>query len=335
MLGGGLGRKIEQDFISQAIKIAIAINKPVKLTWSREQDFGNDRYRPFALINVKAGLDSQNGLASLIYRNVGPSIKKQKQPTSVANDTGAVEGATHLPYAIANKRIEFVPHPSPVPLGYWRSVGNSVNVFAIESAIDELALAASLDPLAFRRTLLAGDTRSLAVLDAVAQLGGWSAAVPAGHARGVAFAIGFGSICAQIVKISVPAVGSIKVHNVACAIDCGTVVNPDSVEAQMQGGIAHGLSAALWGEVTFNAGVANVRNFSNYRMLRLSEMPAVAVSIVQSGASVGGVGETAVPLVAPAIANAYARLTGTRIRTLPFFAGATMGEGGGSGGGGD
>jgi isoquinoline 1-oxidoreductase beta subunit len=182
--------------------------------------------------------------------------------------------------------------------------------------------------------ILAGDTRSLAVLDAVAQLGGWSMAVPAGHARGVAFAVGFGSICAQIAEISVPAVGSIKVHNVACAIDCGTVVNPDSVEAQMQGGIAHGLSAALWGEVTFNAGVANVRNFSNYRMLRLSEMPAVAVSIIQSGASVGGVGETAVPLIAPAIANAYARLTGTRIRTLPFFAGATMGEGGGSGSGG-
>jgi isoquinoline 1-oxidoreductase beta subunit len=327
LLGGGLGRKIEQDFISQAIKIAIAVNKPVKLTWSREQDFANDRYRPFALINVKAGLDGENGLISMIYRNVGPSLKAQKQPGNLTNDTGALEGALNLPYTIPNRRVEFVPHPAAVPLGYWRSVGNSINVFGIESAIDELALSASLDPMAFRRTLLASNARGLAVLNAVARLSNWSTQPVAGRARGVAFAIGFGSICAQVVEISVPKVGSIKVHRVSCAIDCGTVVNPDSVEAQMQGGIAHGLSAALWGEVTFKAGTASVSNFSEYRMLRLAEMPVIGVSIVKSGASVGGVGETAVPLIAPALANAYATLTGTRIRTLPFFAGATMGEG--------
>jgi isoquinoline 1-oxidoreductase beta subunit len=325
-LGGGLGRKIEQDFIAQAIKISQAIGKPVKLTWPRPQDFKNDKYRPCALIRVQAGLDKSGNIASLIYRNVSPSITLQHNPASTANDTGAVAGAMALPYAIANRRIEFVPHPSAVPIGYWRSVGESYNTFAVESAIDELALAAGKDPMAFRRVLLANNTRALAVLDAVAQISNWSSAPPRGSARGVAFLVGFGSIVAEVAEISLTSTQTIKVNKIFCAVDCGTPVNPDSIEAQMQGGIVHGLSAALWGQVTFTAGKPNVTNFNNYRVLRPREMPAVTVQVVPSSGPIGGIGETGVPCVAPAIANAYAKLTGTRLRTLPFYPGATMGE---------
>jgi isoquinoline 1-oxidoreductase beta subunit len=321
-LGGGLGRKFEQDFVSQAIQIAKAIGKPVKLTWPREQDFKNDMYRPCALIRVQAGLDKNANFASLIYRNVAPSISMQRGGTS---DPGAVEGATGLTYAIANRRIEFVQNPAAVPVGYWRSVGNSYNVFAVESAVDELALAANLDPMAFRHNLLANNPRGQAVLDAVAQIGNWTIKPPSGSARGVAFAICMGSIVAQVAEISLNSDGTIRVNKMSCAIDCGTAVNPDSVEAQMQSGIVHGLSATLWGQVTFTSGSPNVSNFSTYRMLRMSEMPMVTVQIVNSGGPIGGVGEPGVPCVAPAVANAYAKLTGKRVRTLPFFPGAKMG----------
>ena len=320
-LGGGLGRKIEQDFIQQAILIAKAVGKPVKLTWPREQDFKNDYYRPCALIRVQAGLDRSGNFASLVYRNVAASIGMQRGATS---DKGAVEGALGLSYAIANRRIEFIQNPAAVPVGYWRSVGNSYNVFAIESAVDELALAANQDPMTFRRNLLTNNPRGLAVLDAVAQISKWTTKPPSGSARGVAFATCFGSIVAQVAEISVRS-GAIRINKMFCAIDCGTAVNPDSVEAQMQSGIVHGLSAALWGQVTFNAGKPNVTNFNNYRMLRMSEMPVVTVQIINSGGPIGGVGETGVPCVAPAVANAYAKLTGTRVRTLPFYPGATMG----------
>lgn len=329
-LGGGLGRKIEQDYISQCLKIAMAVGKPVKLTWSRQQDFQNDKYRPSALIRVQAGVDANGGLAALLYRNVSPSINIQRntKPGNNPEDTGAVAGAVGLPYAIGSKRIEFVPLPTDIPLGYWRSVGESYNTFAVESAIDELALAAGRDPLAWRKSLLASDPRALGVLSAVDALSGWSTSpVPKGSARGVAFLLGFGSYIALVAQVSQPKAGQIRVDKVFCAIDCGVAVNPDSIEAQIQGGIAHGLSATLWGQTTFANGVPNLVNFSNYRVLRRSEMPVVAVKIVQSTAAPGGVGETGVPCVAPAVANAWARLTGTRVRTLPFQPGATMGGG--------
>jgi isoquinoline 1-oxidoreductase beta subunit len=312
------------------LKIAMAVGKPVKLTWSRQQDFQNDKYRPSALIRVQAGVDANGGLAALLYRNVSPSINIQRntKPGNNPEDTGAVAGAVGLPYTIGSKRIEFVPLPTDIPLGYWRSVGESYNTFAVESAIDELALAAGRDPLAWRKSLLASDPRALGVLSAVDALSGWSTSpVPKGSARGVAFLLGFGSYIALVAQVSQPKAGQIRVDKVFCAIDCGVAVNPDSIEAQIQGGIAHGLSATLWGQTTFANGVPNLVNFSNYRVLRRSEMPVVAVKIVQSTAAPGGVGETGVPCVAPAVANAWARLTGTRVRTLPFQPGATMGGG--------
>lgn len=332
-MGGGLGRKFEQDYISQAIKIAMAVNKPVKLTWTREEDMAHDRYRPMALSRIQVGLDKTGRIVAWANRQVSPSLLSQRGAVlGPAGDSQATEGATGLPYAFGSRLMEYVPHPSPVPVGFWRSVGHSINAFAVESAVDEVALALKADPVALRRQLLTASAdpmapRSLAVLNAAAAFGGWGTPLPAGHARGIAFSIAFGSLVAEVAEISQPAAGSIRVHKVACVIDCGAAVNPDSVQAQMQGGIFHGLSAALWGQVTFKGGSASARNFSNYRVLRMNEAPDIAVQILQSGAPLGGVGEPGVPPIAPAVANAYARLTGQRVRSLPFFPGATMGDG--------
>ena len=329
-LGGGFGRKIEQDYVAQAITLSKAVAKPVKLTWSRPQDFQNDKYRPCAAIRVRAGLDVRNGIVGFAYRNASPSINIQRNTVAGNNpeDTGAVAGALALPYTMANRRIEYTPVLTDIPLGYWRSVGESYNTFAVESAIDELARAAAQDPMAFRKTLLASDARALGVLNAVDTLSGWStSAVPAGRGRGVAFLSGFGSYIALVVQIVLDSSSKIRVEKVFCAIDCGIAINPDLIEAQMQGGIAQGITSTLWSGVNFVNGVPQVSNFSNYRVLRASEMPIVSVAIVPSTQAPGGVGETGVPCVAPAIANAYAALSGTRVRSLPFYPGATMSDG--------
>lgn len=327
-LGGGLGRKGELDFVIQAIRVAQAVQKPVKLTWSREEDFGHDYYRPMALVRVRAGLDASGNVTAWMLRNVSPSILGQRgwNPAGTV-DSQAVDGALGLSYHFVNRLAEWVEHPSAVPVGFWRSVGNSINGFAVECAIDELASATGSDPLAFRQKLLAADSRSLAVLDAAAKLGGWSTPLPAGHARGIALVWCFNSIVAQVVEISQPQAAGVKVHSVACVVDCGKVINPDTIEAQIQGGIVQALTTALWSQVTFNNGVASARNFDDYRMLRMREMPRVSVRILQSGVALGGIGEVGVPALAPALANAYFRLTGTRMRSLPMFPGAG-GEGG-------
>lgn len=326
-LGGGLGRKFEQDYVAQAIKVAQAVKAPVKVTWPREQDFTNDQYRPMALVKVDTGVDASGQISAWIYRNVSPSILGQRNPGMTNIDTQATEGSDQLAYSFASRRVEYVKHPAAVPVGFWRSVGHSINCFAVESAIDELALAAGQDPYAFRRKHLAGNARALAVLDAAASLGNWPATPPAGHARGIAYSEAFGSLVAQVVEISAPTANAITVHKVACAVDCGMAVNPDQVTAQMEGGILHGLSAAMWGHVTFNKGVVSPRNFDRYRLTRMREMPVITVRIVNSGGPLGGVGEPGVPPIAPAIANAYARLTGKRLRNLPFFpAQSVMGD---------
>jgi len=326
LMGGGLGRKIEQDYISQAVQVGKAIGKPVQLMWSREEDFGHDQYRPMGLVRVRLGLDATGAVSSYGTRIVTPSPLFQRGWMGPdGNDN--VDGATELPYAFANRLVEYVRHPSAVPVGFWRSVGTSINCFAVESALDEAALATHTDPLAFRQRLLANDPRSLAVLNAAAANIGWSSPPPAGVGRGIALSNGFGSIVALAIEVSQPAVGTIKVNRVACAVDCGYAVNPGQVESQMQGGIIQGITSALWGQTTFSNGRASTRNFSNNRMLKMKETPAITVQILQSGLDVlGGVGEVGVPAVAPALANAYARLTGTRVRTLPFFPGAGMGD---------
>jgi isoquinoline 1-oxidoreductase beta subunit len=240
-------------------------------------------------------------------------------------DTGAVSGAVGMPYNIINRRIEFVPNPAQIPLGYWRSVGESYNTFAVESSIDELAFAANIDPIVFRKNLLANDARSLGVLNAVDTLSGWStSAPPPGTARGLAFLQGFGSYIAVVALISAGKSNQISIKQLYCAIDCGLAINPDSIEAQLQSGLNHGVTSALWGQITFASGVPNVKNFGNFKLMRYSEAPPISTAIVPSTQAPGGIGETGVPCVAPALANAYAKLTGTRVRTLPFYPGMGM-----------
>jgi len=219
-----------------------------------------------------------------------------------------------------NRLVEFGPHPSPIPIGFWRSVDNSYNAFVLESFIDEIAHSANLDPYLYRRSVLINNPRFPRRTGRAVNLGGWSSTLPSGHARGIAIAEAFGTVVAEVVEISNATTTSMGVLKVACAIDCGRVINPDSVEAQMQGGIVHGLSATLWGNITFTNGTASVRNFNNYRLIRMSDMPEVSITILPSTNPPTGAGEPGVPPIAPAVANAYFHLTGVRIRSLPFFA---------------
>ena len=330
-LGGGLGRKSELDFVSQAVQVAMAIGRPVKLMWPREEDFTHDQYRPMALVQARAGVNSDGAIPGWAYRNISPSILGQRGAAlGSKGDSQGIEGAQALPYNFGTRLTEYVTHPSPIPVGFWRSVGASINTFAVESMIDELAAAARQDPYLFRRSLLT-DPRWVAVLDAAAALGKWSSAPPTGRARGIAIGTAFNSIVAEVVEISSVTSSSIRVNRVSVAIDCYLSVNPGSIEAQLGGGVVHGLNAALYGRQTFLNGAAQNKNFSNSRMIRMNEMPDVAVTIIPSPAAadrrvnIGGVGELGVPTLAPALANAYFRLTGQRVRSLPFFPSATMG----------
>ncbi len=339
-LGGGLGRKIKQDYIGQAVKIAKAVGKPVELIGSREQVFQNDMYRPCTTIRDQGSLDANKALSGLIYRNVAPSINIQcntkpgNNPGNNPEDTGAIAGAGDLPYDIGGQRIEYVPLITDIPLCYWRSVGKSYNTFAVERALDELALSGGLDPMALRRSLLVagGDSRAVAILS------GWNMSPTTGTARGVAFLKGFASPLAVVAQVSQTTVTTASrrtstiptVTELFCAIDGGLAINPDQIESQMEGGLPHGLSAAMLGQVIFANGVPSVSHFSNYRVAKAGDTAIIAVTIVSgtgpTAAAPGGVGETAVPCVDPAIANAFAKLTKTRLRTLPFYPGASMGD---------
>ena len=331
-LGGGLGRKAELDFISQAVQVGMAVGKPVKLMWPREEDFTHDQYRPMGLVSAKAGLDAGGNIVGWAYRNVSPSILAQRGVTlGATGDSQGIEGANALPYNLGSKVTEYVTHPAPIPVGFWRSVGASINTFAVESLIDELALAAGQDPYLFRKARLT-NPRWVAVLEAAAQLAGWSTAPATGRARGIAIGAAFNSIVATVVEIgNLTLTGTFTVYRVSVAIDCYAVVNPGAVNAQIVGGVVHGMNAALYGKQSFTNGAATRKNYNTNRMIRISEMPQVDVTIIppppvlDRAVTIGGVGELGVPTFAPALANAHARLTGTRVRSLPFFPAATMG----------
>ncbi len=324
-MGGGLGRKFEQDYIAQAVTISKAMGKPVKLTWPRSEDFRNDQYRPMAVTKITAGLDTYGNPVYWSNRIVSQSILGQRGwLPSGAVDSQAVDGAVGMPYAINNRLVEWVPHTATVPVGFWRSVGHSINAFAVESAIDEIATKLGVNPLAFRRRLMVGNTRGLAVLDRVAALSNWATTPAAGIARGLAYHESFGSIVAQVVEIqrvaaTATTAATVKLLRVSAVIDCGLAVNPDNVAAQIQGAVMQGLSAALWDKIGFNSGVPNVSNFNAYPSLRMRQAPRIDVAVISTpGAAIGGVGEPGVPPAAPALANAYAALTGIRLRSLPM-----------------
>ncbi len=331
-LGGGLGRKAELDFISQAVQVGMAIGRPVKLMWPREEDFTHDQYRPMALVRVRGGLDANNAVAGWLYRNVSPSILGQRGAVLPATgDSQGYESSQALPYAFGARRTEWVSHTAPVPVGFWRSVGASINTFAVESMIDELAAAAGQDPLLFRRQHLT-DPRWLNVLDTAAAAAGWGSPLPAGTARGLAIGTAFNSIVAQVVEVSNVTATGLKIKKVTVVLDAYMVVNPASVEQQLAGGVVHAINATLYGQQTFSNGAAVAKNFNRSRMIRMQEMPPVNVVIVPNPPSpdrnvpIGGVGELGVPCFAPALANAVFRATGNRVRSLPFFPNATMGD---------
>lgn len=331
-LGGGLGRKAEQDFVAQAVQVAMAVGRPVKLMWPREEDFTRDQYRPMAVVRARAGLDSSGNVLGWTYRNVSPSILGQRGSVlGPKGDSQGYEASNDLPYIFASRAVEWVSHPSPIPVGFWRSVGASINTFAVESMIDELAAAAGQDPYLYRRSRLT-NPRWIAVLDAAASLANWNTAPASGRARGIAIGTAFGSIVAEVVEISNVTSTGLRINRVCCALDCYLHVNPGQVQAQLQGGIVHGLNAALYGQQTFVNGAAQAKNFRNSRMIRQSEMPQIDTVIIPSPVAadrtipIGGVGELGVPTFAPALANAYFKLTGVRKRSLPLFPGATMSE---------
>lgn len=330
-LGGGLGRKAELDFISQAVQVGMALGKPVKLMWPREEDFTHDQFRPMATVRARAGIDASGYITGWAYRNVSPSILAQRGAVlGATGDSQGWEASKDLPYDFGARLTEYVTQPAPIPVGFWRSVGASINTFAVESMIDELAVAAGKDPYQYRRARL-NSPRWLAVLEAAATAAGWGGPVPAGRARGIAIGSAFNSIVAQVVEVS-NSNGRPRVTRVWLALDSYLTVNPDAVEAQLVGGVVHAINATLYGQQTFVNGAAQAKNFNRNRMILLHEMPAVSVSLIKAPATldraaiIGGVGELGVPTFAPAFANAWFKLSGKRVRALPFVPGATMSD---------
>jgi isoquinoline 1-oxidoreductase beta subunit len=316
LLGGGFGRRLEVDFVPAAVMASKAVGAPVKLIWTREDDMTHDQYRPPAREAVTAGLDEHGGLSAWALHITSPSITSRFDPTSKDPFDSVIEYVQNFPYAIANFDLRYVRQEIGIDVGYMRSVSHTPNCFAIESSIDEIAALASKDPLEYRRQLLAGKARHLQVLKLIAERSDWGRA-PAGHHQGIAFMEGYSSLIAQVAEVSVTN-GAVAVHRVTCVIDCGQVVNPRIVESQLESGIVYGLSAALWGEITLQGGRVQQRNFNDYRVLRVNEMPVIDVHLIPSDAPPGGIGETGVPPIAPALCNALFAATGKRIRSLPI-----------------
>ncbi|MDE2477906.1 MAG: xanthine dehydrogenase family protein molybdopterin-binding subunit [Betaproteobacteria bacterium] len=321
LLGGGFGRRFEQDFVAQAVELSKASGKPVKVVWTREDDTRHDFYRPANLHRLHAVLDRDGRLQAWTHQIVGPSIFSRVFPQYVKDgiDDTSVQGAVKLPYAMPNAQTRYVLCNTPVPVGFWRSVGHSITAFTVESFIDELAHAAGADPYRFRRELLVhGDQRALATLDVAAREAGWGKALPAGHFHGIAMHESFGSYVTEVAEVSVDAQGQVRVHRVTCAVDCGQVVNPDIVTAQIQSAVVYGLTAALYDRIDLHAGGVVQGNFDKYRMLRMDSAPRVDVHILPSAEAPGGLGEPGTPPIAPAVANAVFAATGKRLRELPL-----------------
>ena len=322
-LGGGFGRRAEQDFIADAVELSKAAGAPVQVTWSREDDMQHDFYRPAAYTKLTAGLDKDGWPVAWKCRVVSPSIMSRFFPGSVKNglDASSVEGIVDSKYAIPNFFCDYVLTEVGVPVGFWRSVGNSQNGFITEGFIEELAKASGKDSFEFRRKLLANAPRHRGVLELAAEKAGWGKPLPAGRTRGIALVESFSSFAAEVAEVSVNrSAREVKVHRVVCAIDCGRHVNPETIAAQMEGGVVYGLTAALKGAITINKGRVDQSNFNDYEMVRMNEMPVVEVHIMPSDEAPGGIGEPGVPPIAPAVCNAIFAATGKPIRRLPIRA---------------
>jgi isoquinoline 1-oxidoreductase beta subunit len=326
-LGGGFGRRFEMDFAEEAANIAKIAGKPVKVVWTREEDLQYDFYRPANFTRIEAGLDDKGRVTAWSHKIVCPSIFARVFPSMMKDgiDNAAVEGVTDLEYEVPNLLAEYARIDLPVPVGFWRSVGASHNGFIIESFVDELAAAAGRDPLEFRLGLLQKHPRAKRVLETAAQKAGWGKKPAKGQALGIAYHLSFGTYVAQVAEVSVEkSTGKVTVHKITCAVDCGSVINPDTVAAQMEGAIIMGLSAALKEKVEFAAGGVRTANFGDYDLLRMSETPEIDVHIVTSKDALGGIGEPGVPCAAPAVANAVFAATGVRLRSLPMTPAAVL-----------
>ncbi len=322
LLGGGFGRRLEVDFVTQAVRIAKQVDGPVKVVWTREEDTQHGVYRPYYYDRIGAGLDSRGRPMAWSHRLVGPSIFARWIPPAFQNgiDGDAVDGAVQLVYDIPAVQVEYVRHEEPaLNNGFWRGVGVTHNTFVIESFMDELAAAAKADPVEYRRRLLGKAPRAQAVLDLAAKEAGWGTPLPAGRGRGVSLLFsGWGTYMAQVAELEVSPKGDVRVHRVVCATDCGIVVNPDIVKAQIEGAIVFGISGALWGQVTLKNGRVEQSNFNDYRVLRLNETPTIDVHLVSSSEAPGGMGEPGTACVGAALANAIHAATGKRLRKLPL-----------------
>jgi isoquinoline 1-oxidoreductase beta subunit len=320
LIGGGFGRRLESDGAERAVQIAQQVDGPVKVIWTREEDIQHDMYRPYWFDRLSAGLDAKGMPVAWSNRFAGSSVIARWLPPAFKNglDPDSTEGAIDLVYALPNLRVEYVRvEPPGIPTAFWRSVGPSHNVFVTESFIDELAAAAKQDAVAYRRALLDKSPRARAVLDLAAEKAGWGGPLPARVGRGVSLQFVFGSYLAQVAEVEVAKNGEVRVRRVVCAVDCGTVVNPDTVRAQIQSAINFGATAALYGEITLKDGRVEQANFDTYQMLRMNEAPAIEVHIVQNSEAPGGMGEAGTSAVVPAIANAIFAATGKRLRKMP------------------
>jgi len=320
LLGGGFGRRLETDFIEQALKIGKQVGTPVKVTYTREEDVQHDMYRPYYYDVISAGLDANGKPIAWQHRIVGSSVMARFAPPAFKNglDPDAVEVSADLPYDLPNQFIDYVrQEPMDIPTAFWRGVGPTRGTFVVESFMDELAAQAKVDPVKYRHDLLGKTPRAQNVLDVAAHKAGWGTASPKGQGRGVSVMHAFGSFFGMVVDVTVDGDGEVAVNRVVCAVDCGMVVNPNTVEAQIQGGIIFGITAALYSEITIKDGRVEQANFTDYRMLRIDQTPPIEVHIVKSSEAPGGIGEPGTAALAPALTNAIYAATGKRLRQLP------------------
>jgi isoquinoline 1-oxidoreductase beta subunit len=317
-LGGGFGRRFQSDVALAAAHASRAAQAPVQVIWSREEDMRHDFYRPMAVSRFEALLGADGLPALWLNKIAAPPLGARPRSAPDQVDPSALGGARELPYALPNQAVDYAGVSTLIPLGAWRSVGASFNGFFVESFVDELAQAAGVDPLEYRRRLLAGDARHRAVLDRAAEAAGWGQPLAEGRARGIALAPSFGSIVAQVAEVSFASPDRLRVHCITCAVDCGMAVNPLTIQAQIEGGIVFALTAALFGRIDVEAGRALQGNFNDYPILTLTQMPRVDVHILEGGPPMGGIGEVGVPPLAPALLNALFAASGRRIRSLPL-----------------
>ncbi len=318
--GGGFGLRGEASHVTDAVLLSKALERPVKVIYTREDDFANDYFRPASQSRIKAGLDKDGRLVAWSHKVAAPSVWARVMPKMVKDGVcpDAVSGISDMPYSIPNHRVDYVMVNLPIPVGFWRSVGFSVNALAVESFMDELAHAAGQDPVQFRLAHMEKGSRPYNILLLLAEKGGWNRPVPNGRARGVAVNACFGSFAAHMAEVSVETNGAVTVHKVVCALDCGTAVYPDAIRAQADGGVIMGMSTAFHERVRFENGGVKTANYGDYPLLSMSEVPEIEVHIAQNNLEPGGVGEPVLPSVAPAIANAIFKATGVRLRELPF-----------------